>query len=82
MEGWGEFIDQHWTTSNTSFKMCFISTLNDFEPVYITVAVDSKNKKRNICLQTALQSWYNNTHGDIMISHSKGGLVGDWKAAP
>lgn len=45
MEGWGEFIDQHWTTSNTSFKMCFISTLNDFEHVYITVAVDSKNKK-------------------------------------
>ena len=45
MEDWEEFIEQQRTTANTSFYICFISSLHDFEPVYITMAVDSKNKK-------------------------------------
>lgn len=83
MEGWGEFIDQPRTTSNTSFQMCLLvvyMTLNLFTLLWLSTI--AKRTKLNICLQTALQSQKNNTHDDIIISHSEGGLVEEGKVAP
>lgn len=55
-------------------------TLNLFTLLWLSTT--AKRTKTNVCQQTALQSWYNNTHDDIIISHSKGGLAGQGKAAP